>query len=70
MKITKSNQLNHSVDQYKLLSSNAGVGAIINTKLGFSIMPLSIENWKFIQRVENQIANNKNSTKKDIEQKV
>ena len=70
MKITKSNQLNHSVDQYKLLSSNAGVGAIINTKLGFSIMPLSIENWKFIQRVENQIANNKNSTQKDIEQKA
>ena len=70
MNIHSSRALNHSVDQYKLLSSNAGVGAVINTRLGFSIMPLSIENWKFIQRVEKKLLQNPNLTPEEIEEKA
>ena len=70
MNIHFSKALNHSVDQYKLLSSNAGVGAIINTRLGFSIMPLSIENWKFIQRVDKKLLQNPNLTIEEIEEKA
>lgn len=70
MNIHSSKALNHSVDQYKLLSSNAGVGAVINTRLGFSVMPLSIENWKFIQRVEKRLLQNPNMTVEEIEEKA
>ena len=70
MNIHSSRALNHSVDQYKLLSSNAGVGAVINTRLGFSIMPLSIENWKFIQRVEKKLLQNPDLTPEEIEEKA
>lgn len=70
MNIHSAKALNHSVDQYKLLSSNAGVGAVINTRLGFSVMPLSIENWKFIQRVEERLLQNPNMTLEEIEEKA
>ena len=70
MKIYSSRALNHSVDQYKLLSSNAGVGAVINTRLGFSIMPLSIENWPFIRRVDNHLRQKPNLTPKEIEERA
>lgn len=70
MNIHSAKALNHSVDQYKLLSSNAGVGAVINTRLGFSVMPLSIENWKFIQRVEKRLLQNPNMTVEEIEEKA
>ena len=70
MNIHSSKALNHSVDQYKLLSSNAGVGAVINTRLGFSVMPLSIENWKFIQRVEKKLLQNPNMTIEEIEERA
>lgn len=70
MNIHSSKALNHSVDQYKLLSSNAGVGAVINTRLGFSIMPLSVENWEFIKRVENILLQNPNLSAEEIEEKA
>lgn len=70
MNIHSAKALNHSVDQYKLLSSNAGVGAVINTRLGFSVMPLSIENWKFIQRVEKRLLQNPNMAVEEIEEKA
>lgn len=70
MNIHSAKALNHSVDQYKLLSSNAGVGAIINTRLGFSVMPLSIESWKFIKRVESKLLQNPNITPDEIEEKA
>lgn len=70
MNIHSSDALNHSVDQYKLLSSNAGVGAVINTRLGFSIMPLSIEKWEFIQRVEDELQQNSNLKPEEIEERA
>lgn len=41
--------------RYKILSSAAGVGSVISTKWGGFIMPLSIDNWKFIEVVTNKI---------------
>ena len=55
MEIRKENQYNQSVGKYKILSSAAGVGSIITTKWGGFIMPLSIDNWKFLEVVTNRI---------------
>ena len=55
MEIRKENQYNQPVGKYKILSSAAGVGSIITTKWGGFIMPLSIDNWKFIEVVTNRI---------------
>lgn len=52
MTINSQQQFNQEVDQYKLLSSTYGVGAIIPTKMGVFIMPLSIELWDFIMRAK------------------
>lgn len=55
MDIRRENQYNQSVGKYKTLSTAAGVGSIIPTKWGGFIMPLSIDNWKFIEVVTNKI---------------
>lgn len=49
MDIRKENQYNQSMGKYKILSTAAGVGSIITTKWGGFIMPLSINNWKFVE---------------------
>jgi len=55
MNIRKEKQYNQTMGKYKILSSAAGVGSIITTKWGGFIMPLSIDNWKFIEVVTNKI---------------
>ncbi|MEE1007972.1 MAG: DUF1998 domain-containing protein [Agathobacter sp.] len=55
MDIRKENQYNQPMGKYKTLSSAAGIGSIITTKWGGFIMPLSIDNWKFIEVVTNKI---------------
>ena len=55
MDIRKESQYNQPVGKYKILSSAAGVGSIITTKWGGFIMPLSIDNWKFLEVVTNKI---------------
>lgn len=55
MDIRKENQYNQSMGKYKILSTAAGVGSIITTKWGGFIMPLSINNWKFVEVVSNKI---------------
>ena len=55
MDIRKENQYNQSIGKYKILSTTAGVGSIITTEWGGFIMPLSINNWKFIELVTNKI---------------
>ena len=55
MDIRKENQYNQSMGKYKILSTAAGVGSIITTKWGGFIMPLSIDNWKFVDVVSNKI---------------
>lgn len=55
MDIRKDNQYNQSMGKYKILSTAAGVGSVITTKWGGFIMPLGIDNWKFIEVVTNVI---------------
>lgn len=55
MEIRDRNQYNQSIGRYKILSSAAGVGAVITTKWGGFIMPLSISDWKFIQVLSKRI---------------
>lgn len=55
MDIRKEKQYNQSMGKYKILSTAAGVGSVITTKWGGFIMPLSIDNWKFIEVVTNKI---------------
>lgn len=48
MSILTNNQYNFGVDKYKLLSSTAGVGAVISTKTGNYVLISSINKWPFI----------------------
>ena len=49
MKITQINQYNQGIGKYKLLSSTAGVGSIITTKVGSYILITDISKWNFIK---------------------
>jgi len=55
MKIFDQNQYNQSIGKYKLLSSNAGVGSIIATKLGSYILVQDINKWPFVKTAQNKI---------------
>lgn len=55
MKIFQQNQYNQGIGKYKLLSSTAGVGAIIATKIGYSILVSDINKWKFLQTINSKI---------------
>ena len=62
MEIRDRKQYNQSIGRYKILSSAAGVGAVITTKWGGFIMPLSISDWKFIQGLSQRIDAKPNDT--------
>ncbi len=55
MKILKSNQYNQGIGKYKLLSSTAGVGSIITTKVGSYVLISDINKWKFIKWANSKI---------------
>lgn len=55
MKVLKQNQYNQGVGKYKLLSSTAGVGSIITTKLGSYVLISDINKWKFVKWVNSKI---------------
>lgn len=55
MWIIKQNQYNQGINKYKLLSSNAGVGSIITTKMGYYILVSDINNWRFIRSSNERI---------------
>lgn len=55
MKILKSNQYNQGIGKYKLLSSTAGVGSIITTKVGSYILISDINKWKFLKWANSKI---------------
>lgn len=48
MNLLTTNQYNQGISKYKLLSSNAGVGSIITTKLGYYILVSDITKWDFV----------------------
>ena len=55
MKILRSNQYNQGIGKYKLLSSTAGVGSIITTKVGSYILISDMNKWKFIKWANTKI---------------
>ncbi len=55
MKILNTNQYNQGIGKYKLLSSTAGVGSIITTKVGSYILISDINKWKFIKWANSKI---------------
>lgn len=55
MDIRKESQYNQAIGKYKVLSTAAGVGSVLTTKWGGFIMPLSTDNWKFLEVVTNKI---------------
>jgi hypothetical protein len=56
MKILNQSQYNQGIGKYKLLSSNAGVGSIITSKLGSYALILDINKWKFIEWANRKIS--------------
>ena len=65
--IHKWNQYNQSIGESKILSSTAGVGAIVTTNWGGFVMPLSIDNWKFVQNLHNEITKRPNAPVQNLE---
>jgi hypothetical protein len=67
MRILESNQYNQGIGKYKLLSSTAGVGSIITTKVGSYVLISDINKWKFIKwansKVETIRTNNSDDNK-------
>lgn len=57
MDINIDRQYNISSSKFKMLSSTSGVGAIVTTKWGGYIMPLSISEWAFIRRLMESLNN-------------
>lgn len=55
MKILNTTQYNQGIGKYKLLSSTAGVGSIITTKVGFYVLISDINKWKFIKWANSKI---------------
>lgn len=55
MKVFKQNEYNQGIGKNKLLSSTAGVGSIIPTKLGYYILVSDINKWKFLQTINSKI---------------
>lgn len=55
MRILNSNQYNQGIGKYKLLSSTAGVGSIITTKLGSYALISDINKWKFIKWANSKV---------------
>ena len=62
MEISNEKQYNQSIGKFKVLSSNAGVGSIVTTKAGFFVMPLSVSEWAYIDKVNKQLRNDNSKT--------
>lgn len=55
MEIKNDQQYNISSSKFKMLSSTSGVGSVVTTKWGGFIMPLSINNWDFVKKLEESL---------------
>ena len=66
MRVTNESQYNQGISKTKLLSSSAGVGSIITTKLGYYVLISDINKWKFIKKILGAVAEiRKNETEID-----
>ena len=61
MEINNKKQYNQGIGKYKILSSTAGVGALVTTKWGGFIMPMSISDWQFIKTLSEDIKKPENA---------
>lgn len=52
MDIYKTYQYNQGIGKYKLLSSTAGVGSIITTRMGLYVLVSDVNKWRFMQRAQ------------------
>lgn len=50
MEILNTSQYNQAISKYKLLSSTAGVGSIITTKMGYYVLVSDINKWQFVKK--------------------
>ena len=55
MKILDTYHYNQGIGKYKLLSSTAGVGSIITTKVGSYVLISDINKWKFIEWANSKV---------------
>lgn len=55
MRILEVHQYNQGIGKYKLLSSTAGVGAIITTKVGTYVLISDINKWRFINWANSKV---------------
>ncbi|QEM09077.1 DUF1998 domain-containing protein [Mucilaginibacter rubeus] len=56
MDIYRNYQYNQGIGKYKLLSSTAGVGSIITTRMGLYILVSDVNKWRFMQRAQAVVA--------------
>src|SRR4051812_25857840 len=52
MELVNTSQYNQSIGKLKLLSSTAGVGSIITTKIGYYILISDINKWEFVKKAQ------------------
>lgn len=52
MELLTVHQYNQGIGKNKLLSSTAGVGAIITTKIGYYILVSDINKWEFVRKAQ------------------
>lgn len=50
MELVNTSQYNQSIGKLKLLSSTAGVGSIITSKIGYYILISDINKWEFVKK--------------------
>lgn len=68
MDITQQDQYNQSISRYKLLSANAGVGAIITSNIGNYILISDVNKWEFISAASKRIQDIRNDAERPFEQ--
>jgi hypothetical protein len=55
MELVNTSQYNQSIGKLKLLSSTAGVGSIITSKIGYYILVSDINKWEFVKKAHSLI---------------
>jgi hypothetical protein len=55
MEVIKTAQYNQGVSKQKLLSTTAGVGSVITTKLGYYILVSDINKWPFVAKAQQEL---------------
>ncbi|HXB05786.1 MAG TPA: DUF1998 domain-containing protein [Puia sp.] len=65
--ISNQNQYNQGISRYKLLSTNAGVGAIVTSEAGTYVLISDINKWNFISAANVRISDIRNNPARSAE---